>query len=145
MALGKGNFLTIQLSKVKVTFPQRVPHLPASLSLITFHFETLGFSLVVHKCVFMCKIGHNIQGVGDCKERTKFYTHNHVCFVFFFLADGTYLGVASHDNMLDIYNIKRGKKRAVCRGNSSYLTHFDWDNKGLLSACFQNLNTCVGE
>lgn len=49
-----------------------------------------------------------------------------------FSPDGTYLGVASHDNMLDIYHVKKGKKRCVCRGNSSYLTHFDWDIHGRL-------------
>jgi len=49
-----------------------------------------------------------------------------------FSPDGVYLGVASHDNMLDIYHVKKGKKRCVCRGSSSYLTHFDWDSKGRL-------------
>ena len=53
-----------------------------------------------------------------------------------FLLDGTYLGVASHDNILDVYHVKKGKKRAVCRGNSSYLTHFDWDSKGMLVSIF---------
>lgn len=53
-------------------------------------------------------------------------------FSYFVHLDGTYLGVASHDNMLDIYHVKKGKKRCVCRGNSSYLTHFDWDIHGML-------------
>ena len=51
-----------------------------------------------------------------------------------FLADGKFVGVGSHDNMLDIYNVKRGKKCATCTGNSSYLTHFDWDKRGKFDA-----------
>ena len=44
--------------------------------------------------------------------------------------DGKFVAAASHDNMLDIYSVKRGKKCATCTGNSSYLTHFDWDKRG---------------
>ncbi|XP_065657214.1 echinoderm microtubule-associated protein-like 6 [Hydra vulgaris] len=49
-----------------------------------------------------------------------------------FSPDGVYLGVASHDNMLDVYHVKKGRKKAVCKGNSSYLTHFDWSKDGRL-------------
>eukprot|EP00794_Sanderia_malayensis_P008064 gene8064-8927_t len=47
-----------------------------------------------------------------------------------FSPDGKFVGVASHDNMLDIYSVRRGKRCATCRGSSSYLTHFDWDIRG---------------
>ncbi|XP_065069605.1 echinoderm microtubule-associated protein-like 6 [Rhopilema esculentum] len=47
-----------------------------------------------------------------------------------FSPDGKFVAAASHDNMLDIYSVKRGKKCATCTGNSSYLTHFDWDKRG---------------
>lgn len=60
----------------------------------------------------------------------KFTAMNISLILITLLSDGTYLGVASHDNILDIYHVKKGKKRAACRGNSSYLTHFDWDTKG---------------
>jgi len=47
-----------------------------------------------------------------------------------FSPDGKFVGVASHDNMLDIYSVKKGKRCTTCTGNSSYLTHFDWDRRG---------------
>ena len=61
-----------------------------------------------------------------------------------FFTDGMYLGVASHDNILDVYHVKKGRKKAVCKGNSSYLTHFDWSRDGILifivNSCRNNVN-----
>lgn len=36
---------------------------------------------------------------------------------------------------MDIYSVKRGKRTGVCKGSSSYITHLDWDVKGMRRVC----------
>ena len=63
-------------SKVKVTFSQRAPRLPASPPLITFHFEALVVYAFGQMC-FMCKILHIGQLKGLSAEpffKSRFLT-----------------------------------------------------------------------
>lgn len=54
-----------------------------------------------------------------------------------FSPDGSHFAVGSHDNYIDIYDVGKYKKSAVCKGHSSYITHIDWsaDSQKMRSNC----------
>lgn len=55
-----------------------------------------------------------------------------------FSPDGAYLAVGSHDQVVDVYDIKKGfVKLSRCVGHSSTITHIDWaaDSSVLMSNC----------
>ncbi|CAM9239808.1 unnamed protein product, partial [Chrysoparadoxa australica] len=56
-----------------------------------------------------------------------------------FSPDGSKLAVGSHDNYIDVYDIKDKviKRRGRCIGHTSYITHIDWskDSRLLQSNC----------
>lgn len=39
---------------------------------------------------------------------------------------GKYLAAGSNENYVDIYSVPDYKRRGVCSGNSSFITHLDW-------------------